>query len=171
MSGLLQRAIGETIAVDLRLGSGLWPVEVDPNQLENALINLAVNARDAMPDGGRLSIESRNCIDPLVGGSETLKGQFALLTVSDSGVGMTPDVISHAFEPFFTTKPVGEGSGLGLSQVYGFVTQSNGRIDIVSAPGRGTSVRIYLPRALAEAKQTAAGNVAPLTPAPAGRAG
>jgi signal transduction histidine kinase len=171
MSGLLQRAIGENIAVNLQLGAGLWPIEVDPNQLENALINLAVNARDAMPEGGRFSIESRNCIDPLVGGSETLRGQFALLTVTDTGCGMTPDVLSHAFEPFFTTKPVGEGSGLGLSQIYGFVTQSNGRIDIVSEPGRGTSVRIYLPRARAEAEQPAAGNAAPLTPAPAGRAG
>ena len=169
MSGLLQRATGEKIAIDLQLGPGLWPVEVDPNQLENALINLAVNARDAMPDGGRLSIASRNCIDPPIGESETLKGQFALLTVSDSGVGMTPDVLSHAFEPFFTTKPVGEGSGLGLSQVYGFVTQSNGRIDIVSKPGRGTSVHTYLPRVRVEAEQPAAGTTAALTPAPAGR--
>jgi signal transduction histidine kinase len=169
MSGLLQRAIGEKIAIDLQLGRGLWPVEVDPNQLENALINLAVNARDAMPDGGRLSIASRNCIDPLLGESETLKGQFVLLTVGDSGVGMTPDVLSRAFEPFFTTKPVGEGSGLGLSQVYGFVTQSNGRIEIVSEPGRGTGVRIYLPRAHAEAEQPADATTASLTVAPAGR--
>ncbi|MBI3703315.1 MAG: ATPase [Rhizobiales bacterium] len=171
MSGLLPRAIGENIAIDLRLGSGLWPIEVDPNQLENALINLAVNARDAMPDGGRLSIESRNCIDPLLGESETLKGHFALLTVSDNGFGMTPDVLSHAFEPFFTTKPVGEGSGLGLSQVYGFVTQSNGRIEIVSEPDRGTSVRIYLPRAPAETEQTAAGATISLAAAAAGQIG
>ena len=172
LTALLQRAIGEEIKIDLKLGGGVWPVEVDPNQLENALLNLAVNARDAMPKGGELIIETRNVIDPTTTESETFKGQFTLLSVSDTGSGMTPEVIGHAFEPFFTTKPVGEGSGLGLSQVYGFVKQSNGYVDIESEPGRGTTVRIYLPRATPEpAAVPAAASVAGLTVAPIGGAG
>jgi signal transduction histidine kinase len=156
MADFLRRAVGEQVTVDFQLGQGVWPVEVDPNQLENALLNLAVNARDAMPNGGRLTITSRNCIDPALHDGTPLKGHFMMLTVSDDGTGMTADVIDHAFEPFFTTKGVGEGTGLGLSQVYGFVKQSNGHIDIDSTPGRGTALRIYLPRAQAEADSTRA---------------
>ena len=172
MSELIHRAVGERVTLQFEPGAGLWPVEVDPNQLESALLNLAVNARDAMPDGGRLVIQSRNCIDPLIGQTATLKGHYAMLTVRDNGRGMTPEILSHALEPFFTTKPVGEGSGLGLSQVYGFVKQSNGHIDIESTPGSGTVVRIYLPRSLAESGQVAgAANFAPVRPSPLGRAG
>ena len=156
MDDLIRRAVGERVTVDLKLDQALWPVEVDPNQLENALLNLAVNARDAMPDGGRLTIQSQNCTNPVIADGETLKGLFTLLTISDDGVGMTAEVLSHAFEPFFTTKPLGEGTGLGLSQVYGFVKQSNGHVDIHSAAGgRGTMIRIYLPRAQTHADRSA----------------
>ena len=165
MAELVRRTVGERIAIDLKLGQGLWPVEVDPNQLENALLNLAVNARDAMPKGGRLLIESRNCIDPVLQNGETLKGQYALLTVNDNGRGMNADTLSHAFEPFFTTRAIGEGTGLGLSQVYGFVKQSNGHIEIESEPGRGTTLRIYLPRVAAEPDRAeAASSVSTLSP-------
>jgi signal transduction histidine kinase len=172
MADLIRRAVGERIAVDLDLGSSLWPIEVDPNQLESALLNLAVNARDAMPDGGRIVIQSRNCTDPRIGDAQTLKGDYVMLSVRDNGCGMTPEVVSHAFEPFYTTKQVGEGSGLGLSQVYGFVKQSNGHVDIASAPGTGTTVHIYLPQAK---PQTAAENsgeaFVPLTASPLGQMG
>lgn len=169
LADLLHRAVGERVQVELKLGQGLWPVEVDPNQLENALLNLAVNARDAMPDGGKLTIETRNCIDPMVNEAETIKGQFAMLTVADNGIGMSPETLAHAFEPFFTTKAVGEGTGLGLSQFYGFVKQSNGHVAIESEPGRGTTLRIYLPRALTQNERSA--SAAPLITSPLGPAG
>jgi signal transduction histidine kinase len=176
MGDLVRRAVGEQVTVDLKLDSDLWPVEVDPNQLENVLLNLAVNARDAMPNGGRLTIQSRNCTDPTFEDGEMLKGQFTLLTVSDDGIGMIPEVLSHVFEPFFTTKGAGEGTGLGLSQVYGFVKQSNGHVDIQSAPGRGTTIRIYLPRAQAQTRADAertepASSLGPLTATPIGQPG
>jgi signal transduction histidine kinase len=147
MRDLLARAVGESIAIALKLAPAPWPVEVDPNQLENALLNLAVNARDAMAEGGALTIESRNCSDPRIENEGALAGDYVLLSVSDSGCGMSKEVRGHAFEPFYTTKAVGEGSGLGLSQVYGFAQQSNGHVEIESAAGAGTTVRIYLPRA------------------------
>lgn len=168
MSDLIRRAVGERIAVDLQLDQGLWPVEVDSNQLENVLLNLAVNARDAMPEGGRLTIQTGNCVNPQIENGETLKGQYTLLIVSDNGIGMSPEVLRHAFEPFFTTKKVGEGTGLGLSQVYGFVKQSNGQVDISSA-GRGTTVRIFLPRA--QERRTPDTAAMPLAAAPIGQAG
>ncbi len=171
MAELIRRAVGETIEVKFALAQGAWPVEVDRNQLENALINLAVNARDAMPEGGEFTIESRNLIDPVIGEGERIKGHFTLLSVSDSGEGMTADVLSRVFEPFFTTKPVGEGSGLGLSQVYGFVKQSNGHIDIVSAPNRGTQVRLFLPRAAAQSEAAEAASALPLGGSPLGQPG
>jgi signal transduction histidine kinase len=176
MGDLVRRAVGEQVTVDLKLDQGLWPIEVDPNQLENVLLNLAVNARDAMPNGGRLTIQSRNCTDPALEDGEMLKGQFTLLTVSDDGTGMIPEVLSHVFEPFFTTKGAGEGTGLGLSQVYGFVKQSNGHVDIQSAPGRGTTIRIYLPRAQAQTRadaerNEAASSLGPLSATPIGQAG
>ena len=147
MNELIRRAVGERVSVKLDLEPQPWPVEVDPNQLENALLNLSVNARDAMPEGGELVISSRNRTDPPVAREQTLAGDYVQLSVRDTGHGMSDEVRDHAFEPFYTTKAVGEGSGLGLSQVYGFVAQSNGFIEIESTPHDGTSVHIYLPRA------------------------
>jgi two-component system NtrC family sensor kinase len=154
MSELLRRTIGETITVETVLAGGLWKTAVDPNQLENAILNLAVNARDAMPDGGRLTIETANTyLDEAyvaANGNDIPQGQYVMIAVTDTGTGMTPDLIEHVFEPFFTTKPTGAGTGLGLSMVYGFVKQSRGHIKIYSEPGEGTSMKIYLPRLLDE---------------------
>ena len=149
MSELLRRAIGETIAVETMLGGGLWPCFADPAQLENALINLAVNARDAMPDGGTLVIETANAhLDELYAAAnlDVTPGAYVMLGVTDTGIGMGPEVIERAFDPFFTTKPAGHGTGLGLSQVFGYVKQSGGHVKIRSEPGRGTTIRLYLPR-------------------------
>src|SRR5215470_7319178 len=146
-SELLRSTLGERITIETVLPSGLWPAFVDPNQIENAVINLALNARDAMPDGGMLAIETRNVILDEVfktAHPEVEVGQYVMLAVTDTGAGMPPEVIERAFEPFYTTKP--EGTGLGLSQVYGFVGQSKGHITLESEPGAGTSVKIYLPR-------------------------
>jgi signal transduction histidine kinase/ActR/RegA family two-component response regulator len=149
-SELLQRTIGERYRLDTRLAGGLWQAKLDGNQLENALLNLAVNARDAMPEGGDLIIETANvALDgsmPVKGAETAPGGGFVLISVADTGTGMTPEVLAQAFDPFFTTKPAGEGTGLGLSQVFGFVTQSGGHIDIQSAPGQGTTVRMLFPR-------------------------
>ncbi len=149
MIDLLTRTLGERIEIQTVFGAGLWRVEIDRNQLENALLNLALNARDAMPEGGKLTIETSNAfIDELYVAKtgEIAVGQYAVLAVSDSGHGMSTDVLGRVFEPFFTTKPVGQGSGLGLPQVYGFVKQSGGHIKIYSEAGSGTTVKIYLPR-------------------------
>jgi CheY-like chemotaxis protein len=150
MDGLMRRAIGGQLEMKTVLGDNLWHVFVDPSQLENALLNLAINARDAMPDGGRLTIETSNIrIDDAAVADQagSAPGDYLLVTVSDTGTGMDKDTLAHAFEPFFTTKEVGKGSGLGLSMVYGFVQQSRGHVRIYSEPGQGTTVRIYLPRA------------------------
>ncbi len=155
----LRRALGETIDLELAFAPDLWTCDIDPVQFEAALLNLAVNARDAMPGGGRLRIESGNLqVDDSRGSAEhgLTPGAYVRLRVCDDGVGMEPDVVRRAFEPFFTTKEVGQGSGLGLSQVYGFVTQSNGRVAIESAPGSGTSFTLYVPRAEAAAQDSAA---------------
>ena len=139
MSDLLRRTLGEQIAIETALSGGLWQVEVDPNQLEIAILNLAVNARDAMPDGGKLTLETANVfLDHAyaAGQSEVVPGQYVQLAISDSGAGMTPEVQAKAFDPFFTTKDVGQGTGLGLSQVYGFVKQSRGHVKIYSEVGR-----------------------------------
>jgi PAS domain S-box-containing protein len=152
-SDLMHRTLGETIAIETVLGAGLWRVEVDPNELEAALLNLAVNARDAMPEGGKLTIETANAhIDQAYASNhaEVLTGQYVAICISDTGVGMTAATVNQAFEPFFTTKPVGKGTGLGLSQVYGFVKQSGGHVKIYSEVGQGTTVKLYLPRLLAE---------------------
>ncbi|BBK33959.1 signal transduction histidine kinase [Stella humosa] len=149
MSDLLRRTLGEVVEVETVLAGGLWPVFVDGPQLENALLNLAVNARDAMADGGKLTIETANAhLDEAYARThdEVIAGQYVLIAVSDTGGGMPPEVIARAFDPFFTTKPLGEGTGLGLSQVYGFVKQSGGHVKIYSEPGQGTAVKIYLPR-------------------------
>jgi PAS domain S-box-containing protein len=149
----LQRSLGETIEVEAVGSAGLWPVEVDANQLEAALLNLAVNARDAMPNAGKLTIETSNAFldqDYCAANPEVMPGQYVMIAVSDNGTGMTKDVAERAFEPFFSTKGVGQGTGLGLSQVYGFIKQSRGHIKIYSEVGEGTSVKIYLPRLLAD---------------------
>jgi CheY-like chemotaxis protein len=140
--------------VESALGSSLWNVMVDAPQLENALLNLAINARDAMPDGGKLTIETANhSIDERVGRTRDLPpGPYVSLCVSDNGTGMAADVIAKAFDPFFTTKPIGLGTGLGLSMVYGFARQSGGQVRIHSEVGLGTMVSLYLPRHLGEAE-------------------
>ena len=153
MSDLLRRTLGEQIAIETALTGGLWQVEVDPNQLEIAILNLAVNARDAMPNGGKLTLETANVfLDHAyaAGQSEVVPGQYVQLAISDSGVGMTQEVQAKAFDPFFTTKDVGQGTGLGLSQVYGFVKQSRGHVKIYSEVDEGTTIKIYLPRLHAE---------------------
>lgn len=149
MSDLVRRTIGENIAVETVLAGGLWRVAIDAHQLESALLNLAVNARDAMPEGGKLTIETANVhLDDGYAERypELTPGQYVVLCVTDTGTGMTADVIARAFEPFYTTKPIGHGTGLGLSQVYGFVKQSGGHVKLYSEAGEGTTVKIYLPR-------------------------
>jgi signal transduction histidine kinase len=149
MSELLRRTVGESIAIETVLAGGLWPTLVDANQLENVVINLVVNARDAMPKGGRVTIETANAyLDEAYTArfGDIAAGQYVLLSVSDTGTGIPPDVLPRLFEPFFTTKEGGEGSGLGLAMVHGFVKQSGGHIRIYSEVGQGTTVKIYLPR-------------------------
>ena len=149
MSDLLHRTIGEQISIETAMAAGLWRTNIDANQLEMAILNLAVNARDAMPNGGRLTIETSNVSleeGYTANHEEVTPGQYILLAVSDNGIGMTRETASKAFEPFFTTKDIGHGTGLGLSQVYGFVKQSGGHVKIYSEVGQGTSVKIYLPR-------------------------
>jgi PAS domain S-box-containing protein len=149
ISELIHRTLGETISVETVLGAGLWRVEADPNELEASILNLAVNARDAMPKGGRLTLETGNAhIDEAYVAlhREVIAGQYVVLAVTDTGIGMDATTISQAFEPFFTTKPVGKGTGLGLSQVYGFVKQTGGHVKIYSEVGQGTTVKLYLPR-------------------------
>ena len=148
MQELIQRTVGPNIPVEVVGASGLWPALVDPSQLENALLNLCINARDAMPDGGRITIETANrWLDDRAAIKQAIpEGQYLSLCVTDTGVGMSPEVIARAFEPFFTTKPIGEGTGLGLSMIYGFAQQSGGQVRIYSEIGQGTTVCIYLPR-------------------------
>jgi signal transduction histidine kinase/DNA-binding response OmpR family regulator len=150
---LLRRTLGERIEIRAKADDGVWPVHVDRSQLESALVNLSVNARDAMPDGGRLTIDMRNqsaaeCSAAQPGGIE---GDCVAIAVADTGTGMPPDVLQRVFEPFFTTKESGKGTGLGLSMVYGFVQQSGGHIEIDSEPGEGTTIRMFLPRSQAAA--------------------
>jgi len=159
---LLERTLGEDIAVGLSLGQGLWPVLVDDSQLASCIVNLAKNARDAMPSGGKLQITAENChVDARDGanGAGPKAGDYVVIEVSDTGTGIRPDMLANVFEPFFTTKAPGHGTGLGLSMVYGFVTQSGGDIKIQSEPGKGTRVRLYLPRSQ-EAAATQAAPVA-----------
>jgi PAS domain S-box-containing protein len=149
MEELIRRTVGPAIRVEVRLHDGVWSAQSDPNQLESALLNLAINARDAMPDGGTLTIataDRRMSAADLAHGDEGEPGDYVELAVSDTGVGMEADVMARVFEPFFTTKPIGAGTGLGLSQLYGFVRQSGGFVRMESAPGKGTTVRLYLPR-------------------------
>ena len=151
---LVTRTVGPDVTVEVVTAAGLWPTLVDPNQLENAILNLCINARDAMPSGGRLTIGTGNrWIDLRTGRERDLDpGQYVSLCVSDSGTGMTPEVIAKAFDPFFTTKPLGLGTGLGLSMIYGFARQSGGQVRIYSEVGEGTNVCIYLPRHFGDAE-------------------
>ena len=149
MSELLHRTLGENVAVETVLAGGLWPTFADANQVENALLNLVVNARDAMPDGGKLTIETANTyLDENYSRrfGDVAPGQYALLSVTDTGTGIPPSLIEKIFEPFFTTKDTGHGSGLGLAMVHGFVKQSGGHLRVYSEEGQGTTVKIYLPR-------------------------
>jgi signal transduction histidine kinase/CheY-like chemotaxis protein len=149
MSDMLHRTLGEAIRIETVLAAGLWRIHADPNQLENAVLNLSVNARDAMADGGRLTIETANSYldDRYVAEHSGIPpGQYVMLAVTDTGSGMTGEVAAKAFDPFFTTKQAGVGTGLGLSQVYGFVKQSGGHVKIYSEPGKGTTIKVYLPR-------------------------
>jgi signal transduction histidine kinase len=154
---LLRASVRGGLAWQLELVDGLWPVEVDASELEHALVNLAVNARDAMPEGGTVRLTARNVSLPLAGEHPPgLQGDHVRLALTDSGAGMTPDVVERAFEPFFTTKAPGKGTGLGLSQVYGFARQAGGAATIESRPGAGTTVALYLPRARKDAAGPAA---------------
>lgn len=150
MAELLRRTLGENLAFATLLAPRLWLIRTDPSEVENAVLNLAINARDAMPQGGKLVLETKNVVlteQDLVGETGATPGEYVRLTVSDTGVGMSPEVVSRAFEPFFTTKPTGKGTGLGLSVIYGFVHQSGGHVTLESRVGTGTTVSIYLPRA------------------------
>jgi PAS domain S-box-containing protein len=154
MEELVRRTVGPAVSVEVVGAGGLWPTLVDPSQLENALLNLCINARDALPDGGRIVIETGNrWLDARAARERDLEpGQYVSLCVSDNGTGMTPDIAAKAFDPFFTTKPIGEGTGLGLSMIYGFAKQSGGQVRIYSEVGEGTMVCIYLPRHAGEAQ-------------------
>jgi signal transduction histidine kinase len=151
MSDLLDRTLGERVRVRVQLAPDTWPVYVDPHQLENAIVNLAVNARDAMEGAGRLTITSSNVKVSANEVGDIRPGDYVRIAVTDSGCGMPPEVKERAFEPFFTTKPVGKGTGLGLSQIFGFAHQSGGEVGIESEVGKGTTVSIYIPRTVAEA--------------------
>jgi PAS domain S-box-containing protein len=162
---LLRRTLGAEIEIDLSLDRDLWPVEVDPGQFQNALVNLSVNARDAMQSAGRLRIETANVMlddEPI---PDADPGDYVRLSVSDTGMGIAPEVLPRVFEPFFTTKEIGKGTGLGLSMVHGFIKQSHGHIDIKSELGRGTTITIYLPRSI---KGAAAHHPAPVADLPRG---
>ncbi len=168
VSEMLRRTLGETTPIETVLAGGLWKINADAGQIESAIVNLAINARDAMPEGGKVTIETANChLDDAYAQKhqDVSAGQYVMIAVSDAGTGMPSDVVEKAFEPFFTTKGVGKGTGLGLSQVYGFVKQSHGHIKIYSEVGHGTAVKIYLPRLYGAAEQ--AGGVLeshPVTP-------
>jgi CheY-like chemotaxis protein len=149
MADLIRRTTGSGITVELSLHDGIWTVLCDPNQLENVLLNLTINARDAMPGGGRLVIGTKDVSlseADVASHEEARPGDYVEISVADTGTGMDEATRAHAFEPFFTTKPLGQGTGLGLSQLYGFVRQSDGVVRLDSAPGQGTVVRLYLPR-------------------------
>jgi PAS domain S-box-containing protein len=171
MSELLHRTLGEIYQIEVVLAGGLWKTEADSNELESALLNLALNARDAMPDGGKLTIETFNAyLDEAYASmhAEVIAGQYCAISVSDTGTGMDAETLSHVFEPFYTTKDQGKGTGLGLSQVYGFVKQSKGHVNIYSELGEGTTVKIYLPRLMGEGAEEEAAEPAPIPEAAVG---
>ncbi len=156
---LVRRTSGPNVTVEVVGAAGLWPVRIDQNQLENALLNLCINARDAMPDGGRLTIETANkwLDEHAARGRDLPPGQYVSLSVTDTGIGMSKETIERIFEPFFTTKPLGQGTGLGLSMIYGFVRQSHGQVRVYSEPGQGTTMCLYFPRHHGEAADRADG--------------
>ncbi len=157
MEDLLRRTIGESIQLEMVLAGGLWTTKCDPHQLESAILNLSINGRDAMPSGGKLTIETCNAhLDKAYAAREcdVKPGQYVCISVSDTGTGMSPDIVAKAFEPFFTTKPIGQGTGLGLSMIYGFARQSEGYAKIYSEVGQGTVVKLYLPRHYGEGEDT-----------------
>jgi PAS domain S-box-containing protein len=158
LEDLLRRTIGEALDLDIVTANDLWLTLCDPNQLENALLNLAINARDAMPDGGRLTIATANVVVAALNAANPalLPGDYICISVTDTGTGMSAEVVARAFDPFFTTKPIGQGTGLGLSMIYGFARQSNGHVSIDSRLGQGTSVTLYLPRHHGMAAETVA---------------
>jgi PAS domain S-box-containing protein len=171
MTELIRRAVGPSIEIDTVAATGLWATLVDPGQLENSLLNLCINARDAMPDGGRIVIETANrrMDHATAAAHDLLPGQYISLCVSDNGTGMSPDIVARAFDPFFTTKPIGKGTGLGLSMIYGFARQSGGHARIYSEVGQGTTVCIYLPRHQGPAED--AGELPGIADAPRAKAG
>src|SRR6202012_5503021 len=148
MEDLVRRTMGPNVSVEVVGAAGLWPVRVDASQLENSLLNLCINARDAMPEGGKLTIETANkwLDDRTARERDIPPGQYVSLCVTDTGTGMTPGVIARAFDPFFPTKPMGRGTGLGLSMIYGFVRQSGGQVRVYSEVGHGTTMCLYFPR-------------------------
>ena len=159
MDGMLRRTLGESVRIELVQGAGLWPAMIDSTALETAILNLAINARDAMPNGGCLTVATANThIDEAYARvrTEVRPGQYVAISITDNGIGMSPEVAKQAFEPFFTTKDVGKGSGLGLSMVYGFIKQSRGHVSLYSEIDKGTTVRMYLPRAIAGTEERAA---------------
>jgi PAS domain S-box-containing protein len=167
MSELLRRTLGEHIELEAVRSGGTWRANVDPNQLESAIVNLAVNARDAMPDGGKLTIEIANVdLDNRYAAREVgvAAGQYVMISVTDVGAGMPPDVVERAFDPFFTTKEVGKGTGLGLSMVYGFAKQSGGHVRLYSELGHGTTAKIYLPRHFGSVGEATTAAAAPSMP-------
>ena len=156
MTELLRRTLGESVAVETVLAGGLWRAEIDLPQLESAIVNLAINARDAMPAGGKLTIETGNAYldrEYAVADEDVRPGQYVMVAITDTGSGIAPDILPQVFEPFFTTKAAGLGTGLGLSQVHGFIKQSGGHVRIYSEFGVGTTVKLYLPRSLSEASR------------------
>ncbi len=164
MSELIRGSISSEVRLETVLAAGIWHACVDRNQLESAILNLAVNARDAMPEGGRITIETQNAhIDERYSAAhrDVPAGQYVLVAVSDTGSGMSKEVLDKAFDPFFTTKGVGRGTGLGLSQVYGYIKQSGGHVKIYSEPGHGTTVKVYLPRFISEYEEAPAQAIAP----------
>jgi signal transduction histidine kinase len=166
MSDLMRATLGKAIRVETRLEQGLWPALADPVQIEHVILNLAINGRDAMPDGGRLTIATRNAsLGTLERTADLPPGDYVVVAVSDTGTGMSDEVLRNAFEPFFTTKPPGQGSGLGLSQVYGVANQSGGGVSIDSAVGKGTTVSVFFPRARADAAADSAATQASRDPA------
>jgi PAS domain S-box-containing protein len=171
MSGFMRPSLGEAVQLEVVGAGGLWQVEADPAQLETAILNLAVNARDAMPNGGKLTVEASNILLDeayCAANAEVRPGQYVQISVTDNGVGMPDAVAKRVFEPFFTTKEVGQGTGLGLSQVYGFVKQSGGHVKVYSEPQEGTTVKVYLPRAFGK-KPAEQPNVRPSVPQAYGR--
>ncbi|HET6398302.1 MAG TPA: response regulator [Candidatus Thermoplasmatota archaeon] len=165
MDELLRRTLGEGVQVETIVSAGQWNTLADPSQMENAILNLAINARDAMDGSGKLTIETGNAVlDEAYAARnlDTRAGQYAMIAITDTGCGMTPEVKEHLFEPFFTTKPEGQGTGLGLAMVYGFVKQTGGHIAVYSEPGQGTTFRIYLPRALEEEAEVIEQGTAPV---------